>query len=92
MFRAQIIQANDQIFTISPAYGEILPEADDGTLFKVGFTPLTYGKNYQAQLIISVYIKFYLKYYTVKKILNFEFFFHKDTDVSVEVCLERGYA
>jgi hypothetical protein len=54
MFRAQIIQANDQIFTISPAYGELLPEADEGTLFKVGFTPLTYGKNYQAQLIISV--------------------------------------
>jgi hypothetical protein len=54
MFRAHIVQHNDQIFTVNPSYGELLPEADDGTLFQVGFTPLTYGKNYQAQLIISV--------------------------------------
>lgn len=53
-FRAQLIQPNDQIFSVSPQFGELMPESEDGTLFKVGFTPLTYGKSYQAQLIISV--------------------------------------
>jgi hypothetical protein len=31
-----------------------LPESDDGTLIKIGFTPTTYGKVFQSQLIISV--------------------------------------
>jgi hypothetical protein len=52
-FKAQFIPQTD-VFTVTPSIGELLPESDDGTLIKIGFTPSTYGKVFQSQLIISV--------------------------------------
>ena len=53
-FKAQFLTPGDQVFSVYPSAGEILPESEDGTLFKVGFTSPSYGKVYQSQLIISV--------------------------------------
>lgn len=63
-FKASFIPSGDQVFTVSPKFGELLPESEDGTLIKVGFTPATYGKVYQSQLIISVkYLLFIKQFY-----------------------------
>lgn len=39
---------------MTPSQGELLSESENGTLIKIGFTPNSYGKTYQSQLIISV--------------------------------------
>lgn len=51
-FKAHFL-SGDQVFNITPNYGELLPESEDGTLIKIGFTPPSYGKTYQAQLLIA---------------------------------------
>lgn len=45
---------SDNVFTVTPERGELLPEDEDGTLIKISFVPFTYGKIYQKELIISV--------------------------------------
>ncbi len=52
-FKAQFLSSGDQVFSVYPKKGELLPASEDGTLIKVGFTSPSYGKDYQSQLIIS---------------------------------------
>ncbi|CAF0834043.1 unnamed protein product [Brachionus calyciflorus] len=63
-FKAFFNNNGDQVFSVYPEIGELLPEQDDGTLIKVGFTPPAYGKVYQKELIIST--PFYQWKYLVK--------------------------
>lgn len=53
-FKAYFTQSNDQVFSVTPSQGELLSEADNGTLIKIGFTPTSYGKTFQSHLIIHV--------------------------------------
>lgn len=52
-FKAYFSPNGDQVFTVYPESGELLPQSEDGTLIKVGFISPSYGKIYQSQLIIS---------------------------------------
>lgn len=44
----------DQVFTVFPTSGELLPESANGTLIKIAFNPPSYGKIYQNQLVVTV--------------------------------------
>jgi hypothetical protein len=40
---------------VTPNFGELLPESEDGgTLMQIGFIPNTYGKVFESELIITV--------------------------------------
>lgn len=57
-FKAEFVPASDH-FSVFPPSGEILPESEEGTLFKVGFTSPSYGKIYQTHLVITVIYSMY---------------------------------
>ena len=59
----------DKVFTVYPPSGELMPESEEGTLIKVGFTPPAYGKVYQSHLIITVIIYIFFLFWLV----NFKF-------------------
>ena len=53
-FKAHLVGGGDHVFTVTPSSGLLPPHTTDGTLIKIGFTPSTYGKSFQAQLLITV--------------------------------------
>lgn len=56
-FKAHFAPGGDQVFTVTPNFGELLPESEEGgTLMQIGFIPNTYGKVFESELIITVRI------------------------------------
>ena len=56
-FNAHFLPTGDQVFSIFPSSGELLPDLANGTLIKVAFTPPAYGKTYQNILVVTVSYK-----------------------------------
>ena len=53
-FNAHFLPTGDQVFTVFPNIGELLPDSANGSLIKVSFTPPAYGKTYQNILVVTV--------------------------------------
>ncbi len=59
-FKAELVSGDVNVFRVEPENGELLSDTDEGTLIKIGFTPPSYGKTFQAQLLIQVCLVIFL--------------------------------
>lgn len=53
-YRAYFASNSDRSFNISPEQGDLLPANANGTLLKISFCPIVYGKAYTAMLVVEV--------------------------------------
>lgn len=53
IFTALVLPESQKGFVVSPLQGILNPYGSDGTRFTVNFTPVEYGKEYKADLIID---------------------------------------
>ncbi|XP_057307230.1 cilia and flagella-associated protein 47-like isoform X2 [Hydractinia symbiolongicarpus] len=52
-FEAFFASGSDNVFTVSPSSGVLLPVGSDGTLLTVSYRPSFYGRTHQAKLLIQ---------------------------------------
>ena len=83
------MESGDQVFKVTPETGDLLPEDEEGTLFKVVFQSPAYGKVYQSHLIISVRLEINKRFLFKFKKLFFNF---EDAYLSMEVFGERSHS
>ncbi|XP_014680500.1 PREDICTED: cilia- and flagella-associated protein 47-like, partial [Priapulus caudatus] len=52
-FSATLQGKHHDVFSVSPSSGILLPIGSEGTQIELGFTPRTYGRNYEAKLTVE---------------------------------------
>ena len=53
-FNAYFVAGSDVAFSVTPQTGELLPVDTQGTLIRVQFEPMKYGKIYTGKLVVQV--------------------------------------
>jgi len=53
-YQAYLLGNSDPEFDVTPSYGELPPEDNQGALVVISFTPRKYGKVYKGKLIVQV--------------------------------------